>query len=65
MTANRLQHSARFNADIEYNPTDPSQLTITDQDEEVLTYWGIDDDGVCYFISFVNGVFDDSQTEEA
>lgn len=65
MTATRSQHSARFNTDIEYNPTDPSQLTITDQDEEVLTYWGIDDDGVCYFITFVDGVFDDTQTEEA
>jgi len=65
MTATRSQYSARFNADIEYNPTDPSQLTITDQDEEVLTYWGIDDNGVCYFITFVDGVFDDTQTEEA
>ena len=65
MTATRTQHSARFNVNIEYNPADPCSLFMTDEDEEVLTYWGIDDNGVCYFITFIDDTFDDTRTEEA
>ena len=65
MTRTATQHSARFSADIEYNPTDPCTLHIDDNDRESLTYWGIDDDGRCFFLTFIDGVFDDSETEEA
>jgi len=65
MTRTAIQHSARFDADIEYNPSEPCSLNIDDEDHEVLTYWGIDADGNCYFITFVGGIYNDSFTEEA
>lgn len=65
MNNTAIQHSSRFNADIEFNPRDPSRLHIDDEDREHLTYWGIDDEGHCYFITFIDGEFYDSETEEA
>ena len=67
MTAakNATIRSARFNANIEYNPHDPVRFNMNDCDEEILTFWGIDEEGTCYFITFEGGVLDDTQTEEA
>lgn len=65
MTRTATQHSSRFDANIEYNPTDPLTLNVDDQDREVMTYWGIDDNGTCYFLTFINDEYYDGLTEEA
>lgn len=58
-------HSDRFRTDIEYDPNDPTRITMTDFNEESMTYWGIDPDGWCFFITMIDGTFIDDLTEEA
>lgn len=65
MARTAVQYSAQFDADIEYNPTDPVSLTVDDADHEHLTYWGIDDDGRCFFLTFIDEEYLDGFTEEA
>ena len=60
MARTATQHSARFDADIEYYPDD-----VEYGEEELVSVWGCDDTGRCYFIYFVDGIFDDNLTEEA
>ena len=59
MTRTATVRSDRFDAEIEYFQAD----LITD--DELVAVWGCDDNGHCYFIYFVDGIFDDNLTEEA
>ena len=52
--------SDRFDADIEYRLDD---LDVGDL--ELVAVWGIAEDGRCFFIYFIDGIFDDNLTEEA
>lgn len=52
--------SDRFDADIEYSLDD---LDVGDL--ELVAVWGIAEDGRCFFIYFIDGIFDDNLTEEA
>lgn len=54
-------HSDRFNVDIDYYVTN-----LTQYDEEIAIAWGCSaDDGRAYYLTFINGVFDDSETTVA
>lgn len=59
MASTATVRSTRFDADIEYFTADLGT------DAELLPVWGCDDNGTCYFIYFVDGIFDDNLTEEA
>ena len=59
MTRTATVRSDRFDAEIEYFQADLST------DDELIAVWGCDDNGHCYFIYFVDGIFDDNLTEEA
>ena len=52
--------SDRFDAVIEYSLDDLDVDGL-----ELVTVWGIAEDGRCFFIYFLDGVFDDTLTEEA
>lgn len=57
----RTVHSNRFHVDIDYYITD-----INYYDEHTGIVWGCSaDDGRAYYLTFVDGVFDDSETEVA
>lgn len=60
MTRTAIKHSARFDADIEYSLDD---LDVGDL--ELVAVWGVAEDGRCFFIYFLDGIFDDNLTEEA
>ena len=55
-----VKHSNRFNTDIEYYPDD-----LDYGEGELVPVWGVGDDNKCYYIYFINGIFDDNLTEEA
>lgn len=59
MTRTATVRSDRFDAEIEYFQAD------LNTDDELIAVWGCDDNGTCYFIYFVDGIFDDNLTEEA
>ena len=59
-----IQHSDRFDADIEYSLADLLNSTAEDQDTTVYI-WGLDDDGYSYFLAFTDGAYDDTLTYEA
>lgn len=55
-------HSSRFHVDIDYYTDDLSSY----DDGHIKIAWGCSaDDGRGYYITFVDGVFDDSETEVA
>ena len=55
-------HSNRFNVDIDYYLTDLNSY----EDGHIEIAWGCSaDDGRAYYLTFVDGVFDDSETEVA
>ena len=60
MARTETVRSDRFDADIEYFQDD-----LEYGEEELVSVWGCDDNGHCYFIYFVDGIFDDNLTEEA
>ena len=65
MTLSATQHCKKYDTDIQYDPTDLVSFNVDDQDRELSIYWGIDADGRCFFLTFIDGEFYDGLTEEA
>jgi hypothetical protein len=60
MARTETKFSARFNTDIEYYPDDLDYGVGDD-----ICVWGVGCDDNCYYIHFIDGIFDDNLTEEA
>lgn len=59
----RTVHSDRFHVDIDYYVTD---INYYDEDGHIGIVWGCSaDDGRGYYLTFVDGVLDDSETTVA
>ena len=65
MTRSAIQHCKKYDTDIHFDPTDLVSFNVDDRDREIAVYWGIDDDGRCFFIVFIDNEYYDGLTEEA